>query len=100
MASTELGIYIVNDEGVEARKQTILWANSASEIPTGEYVYFKVGFRDEAGNLIYKTLKDVEGNTVQITAIDSFITLNFILYNIKPYYEGSAKPADLKVYQS
>lgn len=100
MASTELGIYIVNSDGVEADKQTVLWANSASAIPTGEYVWFEVGFKNESGTLIYKTLKDSEGNVVQITEIDSYITLNFNFYKIRPYYEGSAMPTDLKVYQS
>lgn len=100
MASTELGIYVVNLEGVEARQQTVLWINSGDEVIAGDYIWFVIGFKDENGDLVWKTLKDTAGDVVQITELDSYVTLNFNVYAIKPYYEGTAVPEDLKVYQS
>lgn len=102
MASTALPLYVFDLDSIDSRKQKVLWLKADEEITSGDYVWFQVGFKNKDKGVDYKTLKDSEGNTVQITALDSYVTMDFNFYNIKAFYEGEVAniPGGLEVYQS
>lgn len=98
MAETTLTIN--NQAKRDSKAFLILTATSDSSIPEGEYIYFKAVLKDLNGNVVCKReIKDSEGNTVKITAIDQMVVLDYNFLDIEPIYYGSSMPSDLKVYE-
>ena len=95
MSEINLSIIQKYSESDDARTYRVLTADSASEIPSGEYIYFKAIFE----NGIERTIKDSSGEVVKLTAIDDMVVLDYNFLKIKPIYVGSSKPSDLKVYE-
>ena len=97
MAETTVNIIRVTGQSDDARTYRILTANSANELPSGDSISFKLVFRDEAGNLIKRTLKDADGNAVSLNAVDDYIVLEYNFVEIEATYSGTL-PDDLKIY--
>ena len=97
MAETTVNIIRIIGQSDDARTYRILTANSANELPSGDSISFKLVFRDEAGNLIKRTLKDADGNAVTLNAIDDYVVLDYNFIKIEATYNGTL-PADLKIY--
>ena len=97
MAETTVNIIRIIGQSDDARTYRILTANSANELPSGDSISFKLVFRDEAGNLIKRTLKDADGNTVTLNAVDDYIVLEYNFVEIEATYSGTL-PDDLKIY--
>lgn len=97
MAETTVNIIRVIGQSDDARTYRILTANSANELPSGDSISFKLVFRDEAGNLIKRTLKDADGNAVSLNAVDDYIVLEYNFVEIEATYSGTL-PDDLKIY--
>ena len=97
MAETTVNIIRVIGQSDDARTYRILTANSANELPSGDSISFKLVFRDEAGNLIKRTLKDADGNAVTLNAVDDYIVLEYNFVEIEATYSGTL-PDDLKIY--
>ena len=97
MAETTVNIIRVTGQSDDARTYRIITANSANELPSGDSISFKLVFRDEAGNLIKRTLKDADGNAVTLNAIDDYVVLEYNFVEIEATYSGTL-PSDLKIY--
>ena len=97
MAETTVNIIRIVGQSDDARTYRILTANSANELPSGDSISFKLVFRDEAGNLIKRTLKDADGNAVTLNAVDDYIVLEYNFLEVEATYSGTL-PADLKIY--
>lgn len=95
MADTTLNVISLAKR--DAQSHIILTANSASSMPSGDYISFKAVFQDENGNDIERTITDADGNAVQLTAIDQMVVLDYNFLTIKATYSGTM-PSDLKVY--
>ncbi|MBQ2284061.1 MAG: hypothetical protein II244_00180, partial [Clostridia bacterium] len=77
MADTTVNIIRIIGQSDDARTYRIITANSANELPSGDSISFKLVFRDEAGNLIKRTLKDADGNAVTLNAVDDYVVLDY-----------------------
>lgn len=97
MAETTVNIIRVTGKSDDARTYRIITANSANELPSGDSIFFKLVFQDEAGNLIKRTLKDADGNAVTLDAIDDYVVLEYNFVEIEATYSGTL-PNDLKIY--
>ena len=97
MAETTVNIIRVTGQSDDARTYRILTADSANELPSGDSISFKLVFRDEAGNLIKRTLKDADGNAVTLNAVDDYIVLEYNFVEIEATYSGTMA-SDLKIY--
>lgn len=97
MAETTVNIKRVTGQSDDARTYRVITANSANELPSGDSISFKLVFRDEAGNLIKRTLKDADGNAVTLNAVDDYIVLEYNFVEIEATYSGTL-PDDLKIY--
>lgn len=97
MAETTVNIIRVTGQSDDARTYRVITANSANELPEGDSISFKLVFRDEAGNLIKRTLKDADGNAVTLNAIDDYAVLEYNFVEIEATYSGTL-PSDLKIF--
>ena len=97
MAETIVKITRVTGQSDDARTYRIITADSSNELPSGDSISFKLVFRDEAGNLIKRTLKDADGNAVTLNAVDDYIVLEYNFVEIEATYSGTL-PDDLKIY--
>lgn len=99
MAETALKTIEQYENSDTARTYRVLTATSATEIPSGEYIYFKAVFHLKDDTQIERTIKDANGQAVTLNAIDDMVVLDYNFIQIKPIYVGSSVPADLKVYE-